>query len=634
MCGIVGLIGQGPLTPDHRNVVDVLSDMIAHRGPDGQGVYSPTDGSPFVMAMRRLAIIDLAGGWQPLYNEDQSIALICNGEIYNFVELRAELSARGHQFRTKSDCEMIVHLYEEFGDDCVHHLRGMFAFALYDVRNRRVLLARDRIGEKPLYLAETPTGEVWFSSEMRPLVRAGAVPFELDREAVWAYMHYGYVPEPQTAVKGIRKLPAGHLMTFDLKAHTRQQRCYWRMEDAPPIEGGPEKVLRAEIDRVFDLIVRSDVPIGIALSSGIDSSAIASLTQKHYPGTLHAFTVGFEGVQRQDERGMAREFCKYAGIPFHSVEVSHQDAVRMFPEVVTRRDDPIADLAGIGYLAVMRAGLAAGVPVMILGHGGDEFFWGYPWVKDALVRNFAKRDLHDGTGGLGRYLRLTKPPRSIALGIRWLKGAGGLLSGYRDYLTDRKSPPDRLVFYDHSPEFRIAAEVLPNVLSPEFLHLGRGVDLLKDQYLPRPWKHLDVHISRLIAQTYLAENGIAQGDRLSMASSVEARMPLVDYRLIETIIGLMKANPLNGMPTPKAWLRAALADVIPDFVARRPKTGFNTPWRIWEPAINRAYGHLMKDGYLESEGIVRTDIERESVSRPILTLEIWCRFMTGETIPP
>jgi asparagine synthase (glutamine-hydrolysing) len=632
MCGIVGLIGTTPLTPEHVDAVRLLSRSIEHRGPDGAGEYQPADGSPFMMAMRRLAIIDLAGGWQPLYNEDQSVALVCNGEVYNYVELRASLAARGHTFRTKSDCEMIVHLYEEFGDDCLHHLRGMYAFALYDVKRRRVLLARDRVGEKPLYIAERPDGNVWFSSELRPLVRSGVVPFQLDREAAWEYFHYGYSPEPRTAVTGVRKLPAGHFMTFDLATGERQQKGYWRMEDAPPIDGDPARVLRAEIDRVFELIVRSDVPIGIALSSGVDSSAIASLTQKSYPGTLHAFTVGFTGSPRQDERAMAKEFCDYAKVPFHSVELSTDDAIRMYPEMIVHRDDPIADLSGVGYLAVMRAGRAAGVPVMIMGHGGDEFFWGYPWVRDAFMRSLAKRDLRAGTGGVGSYLRITKPPRSISLGLRWLRGGGGLLSGYRDYRNDLAAPADRLVFYDHSPEFRVAADRLPTLLQRDFLAFGTSVDLLQRQHVPLPWEHIDAHIARLDAQTYLLENGIAQGDRLSMAASVEGRLPLVDYRLIETAIGLMKANPLKGMPTPKLWLRQALADVIPDFVAKRPKTGFNTPWRAWTPALFEKYGHYLRDGFLQSAGILQPRNDVASYGQDTLAFELWCRQMNGESI--
>jgi asparagine synthase (glutamine-hydrolysing) len=299
MCGIAGVVLSGD--GDFSAAVAAMQDALAHRGPDGAGEFH----EPSVMlAMRRLSIIDLSGGWQPLYSEDRGVVLIANGEIYNFVELRSDLEGRGHRFQTKSDCETIVHLYEDHGIECVQHLRGMFAFALWDRKRRRLLLARDRMGEKPLYVHTSGTRLV-FSSEMKSLLQSGLAPFELDPVSVHLYFHYQFVPDPLTPLSGIRKLPAGHRLVVDVDPWNIREECYWRMEDAPPIDADPAEAIRAQLDEVARLVIRSDVPVGIALSGGLDSGAIAVLAAKHYPGSMRAFSVGYPGRPPSDERAHA-----------------------------------------------------------------------------------------------------------------------------------------------------------------------------------------------------------------------------------------------------------------------------------------------------------------------------------------
>src|SRR4029079_7815734 len=231
MCGIAGIIATQPLTPELRSRVLRMNDRETHRGPDGEGVFH--DG-PVALAMRRLSIIDVKGGHQPLFNEDKSVALVANGEIYNAVELRALLRSQGHQFRTGSDCEVIVPLYEQYDLECVQHMRGMFAFALWDSRLRRLVLGRDRMGEKPLYLS-MQNGVIYFASELKALIASGAVPFELEPTALDLFFHYNYVPEPMTPVRGVQKLPAAHLLTIDADTWKQERRCYWRMGGAPAL---------------------------------------------------------------------------------------------------------------------------------------------------------------------------------------------------------------------------------------------------------------------------------------------------------------------------------------------------------------------------------------------------------------
>lgn len=639
MCGVCGVITRNPVSHDQAQVVARLNHGLFHRGPDGEGDFRADH---VCMAMRRLSIIDLSTGWQPLYNEDRSLALICNGEVYNFVELRKSLEARGHRFSTKSDCETILHLYEDFGDECVHHLRGMYAFALWDSRRRRVLIVRDRMGEKPLYLVERP-GELYFCSEMRTLVQAGVLPMELDPVAVHQYFHFGFVPEPGCALKSVRKLPAGHLLTVDVDTWTVRERGYWRMEDSPPIEGDPPTLVRDELERISELIIRSDVPVGVALSGGLDSSIIAVLAQKNYPGTMHAITIGYEGTPWQDERLMARELAQHLKMPMHEVEITCDDMVRLFPTMANARDEPIADISGIGYWTVMRKARELNLPVMLAGQGGDELFWGYAWVRAAAAATRLRLGLHGGNGssvGLRDYLKLSRMPVSYTGGLRWLQGLGGLRSGWNQWRSDRRGSSSRAVFYETEPLFREAMMHAHAAYTPAFSDLVRDSDPSGGFDLSSPTTNVDVEIMRMISQTYLRQNGIAQGDRLSMASSVELRLPFVDYRLVETVVGLTKARP-SVASQPKLWLRDAVRDIVPAFVMNRRKRGFSPPWRQWWRALQKAHGGNLLDGYLREHGVLSDRGAREMFDKlkpPVLTLpralaeralalEMWCRSL-------
>ncbi len=607
---------------------------MRHRGPDGEGEYS----SPQVsLAMRRLSIIDLEGGWQPLYNEDRSLVLVANGEIYNHVELRQELIGRGHHFRTGSDCETILHLYEEFGLECLRHLRGMFAFALWDEHRRRVMLARDRMGEKPLYLREEE-GRLWFASELKSIVRAGiseaASRLAYDPVAIDHYFHYGYVPEPMTPLAGIRKLPAGHYLTVDLDEWQCREAAYWNMEDAPPLEGDPGELIREQLEGLSRIIVRADVPVGVALSGGLDSSAIAALATAQYPGVIRAFSVGYANQPANDERADAREFARYLRIPFEEVELRVGDLVAFFPELVFWQDDPIADIAGYGYYSVMKLAREHGVPVLLQGHGGDELFWGYPWSSRAVVET--ARKARSGTDW-SDYLQLRFPTSFTARDLlKWALDHGGLKSSLAAWRRDRSTPAEQMVFYDLVPDFANAQRLIRGCYAPGFaasLADNSPTDLFS---IPLPWGNIETSITRLLCQTYLLENGVAQGDRLSMAASVELRLPLLDHRLIETVIGLRKQNSDSHLP-PKAWFRQALAGILPRHVLDRPKRGFAPPVRAWHRAIFAAHGSHLDGGMLVETGLLTHEAAKDlargdfpyGVTAPLsfkaLVLEEWSR---------
>jgi asparagine synthase (glutamine-hydrolysing) len=638
MCGISGFIRKEGMDEKRRGLVRRLNDSLTHRGPDGTGEYHD---AYLALAMRRLSIIDLATGWQPLYNEDQSLVLIANGEVYNFIEMREQLKSRGHRFRTGSDCETILHLYEEYGLECVQHLRGMYAFAIWDIKQQQLLLVRDRMGEKPLYLAESE-GQLVFASEMKALLQAGIVPFKLNPASVHLYFHYGYLPEPDTMISGVRKLPAGHLLVINVKDWSLSERCYWRMEDAPPLDGDPAHIIREELNRVSELIIRSDVAVGVALSGGLDSSVIAALSARKYPGAMHAFTVGYPGNSRNDERADARRLAEHLKMPFHEIELKTEDVVAGFPEMVRCRDDPIADIAGSGYLAIMREARKSNVPVMLMGQGGDELFWGYPWVRNAVRASERKaRQRETGTMRLADYLHFDRPPLSYTAAIRWIKSVAGVLSGIDQYRRDSRSPQEQFVFYDCEPGFLAAMHRLRWAYTTSFARGVAEVRPLQRFFMELPWPNIDVAITRMICQTYLLENGIAQGDRLSMANSVELRLPLVDYRLVETVIGLRKAQTDKDLPA-KHWFIEATQGVLPNYVSERPKRGFSPPWREWYRELFTAYGEDLIDGYLVQAGVLDGDSAKRlargiefprtpmPLAFPAITLEIWSRQMEGE----
>jgi len=637
MCGIAGIITQAPLTPADIAGVRATNAKLTHRGPDGSGEFLNTN---VMLAMRRLSIIDLDGGWQPLYNEDRSLTLVANGEIYNFVELRERLEKLGHRFQTNSDCETILHLYEEHDLDFVQHLRGMFAFALWDTKRKRLVLSRDRMGEKPIYLYQT-NGRLFFASEIKALLASGLVPFELDPTAVNLYFHYQYVPEPMTPLKGVRKLDAASLLIVDVDPWRVEERRYWRMEDAPPIEGDPATLIREQLETVSEIVIRSDVPVGIALSGGLDSSAIAALAARKYPGTMRAFSIGYPGGLANDERSDARALADRLGMPFHDAELTTSEMVAFFPELVYLRDDPIADIAGFGYYSVMKLAREQNVPVVLQGQGGDELFWGYGWVQAAAHASARKLQRSSNPVGALQYVDLNLPG-GLSRGqiAEWAHGLGGLRNSWENLRRDRAASPDQMVFYDLVSDFRTSMAETRKLFSPGFREQINGNTATSLFTFNRPWPNIDVTLTRLICDTYLRENGVTQGDRLGMASSIELRLPLLDHRLVETVIGLRKAHS-DVNQAPKAWFKAALKDVLPDDVINRRKRGFSPPVMEWHRALFAAHGASLADGYLRQHDVLTEESAQALSIGPFpsdsttplsfkaLVLEQWCRRMNN-----
>ena len=603
MCGISGLISSTPLSEKDKVGVARMNAHLFHRGPDSEGTFVSGHA---VLAMRRLSIIDLAGGQQPLYNETRDIAVVCNGEIYNFAALRRELEALGHRFATNSDVETIVHAYESWGDKFLERLRGMFALALWDSTRGRLILARDRLGEKPLYYHRDSSGRLWFSSELRSLMSVMEGRRALTPEAFNLFLTFQYLPEPATPLAGVHQLPAGHLL--DLSPHNldAEPRRYWDPATLREDPLHPVASVKHALGEACQLMGTADVPVAVALSGGIDSSLVAALTARHFSRDLHAFTIGYTGRPATDERSQAQELARRLGIGFTEVEISDDEVIAEFPRMMAAMDTPIADIAAYGYYAVSRAARTAGYPVLLSGTGGDEFFWGYQWVRDAVNRNEA-------------YL--------ASKGWRyWLARLSG-------------RPTGKLDFFGVHAALRGGDTWSRQLLTPS-ARATLPPDLWLTMNSLDPALPIHLAVTMLLNRTWLQSNCLALVDRMSMAHSVEVRLPLLDVDLVNTVTGMRNAGLTDWTQPHKALLVEALQDTLPADVLERKKQGFTPPvWRWMEGIIGR-FGHLVADGSLVRQGLLDPQQATTCLGRfdkpflyKLVFLECWCRLhLDGETV--
>jgi len=635
VCGISGFIGREPVTEREIGAVSKMDRMLAHRGPDDSGFYHE---GRVCLAMRRLSIIDLETGRQPIFSEDRKRVLIFNGEIYNHKELREFLIKKGHVFATQSDSETIIHLYEEYGPGCLEHLRGMFAIVLYDRARQTVFIARDRIGEKPIYLCETGRG-FFFASEIKALLKSGVAAGEIDHQALHYYFHYRYIPEPMTPVAGIRKLKQAHHLLIHLAPWKVTETRYWQLTDLPPVVGNPARLLRETLADVANQIVRSDVPVGIALSGGLDSSAIACLLAAQGK-PVHAISLGYGKNTGHDERRNAEQLAVHLKLPFIGIEADKDQMVEEFGDIVYWRDDPISDISGYNYYSIMKAAKAHNIKVMIQGQGGDELFLSYDWV----LRGVENSILKSSGGGQRRFmdcLSLNSPDSFTPRALKsWTLDLAGLRSSFERYRNLKNEPPDQLELYNLEPMFRHSLRHA-HTMYTDLFHGQVALINVNDAYTyPSPWHHVDVLVTASLFNTYLLQNGIAQGERLSMANSVELRLPLVDHKLVALIVGLRKAGIPLGPG--KTLLKSALAGIIPEFVLNRPKKGFSPPVRFWQNAIYSKYRDQLFDGFLTGHDIIRNGYiekqfkygmpfsdKRRNEFMKLLVLELWFRRMIG-----
>ena len=643
MCGIAGFVSFQGVPQDAAHVAARMRDVLTHRGPDEAGLF--VDGQA-ALAHRRLSIVDLSSGQQPLANEDGQVRVVFNGEIYNHADIRRELQARGHTYRTKSDTETIVHAYEEWGDDCVARFRGMFAFAIWDTRRHRLLLVRDRLGVKPLYWARTGDA-LLFASEIKSLLASGLLPALPNMGALPELLSTRYVSGSDTMFVGVHKLLPGHRLTFERgEVRIRQ---YWdipsgnqqALAGAPDLGGAAPAGSTEVVGRVRELLEESvrlrlmaDVPLGMFLSGGIDSSAIGALMARMVDRPIKTFSVGFE-ERAFNELGYAREVATAIGAEPHEIVIDDRDFFGALPRLVWHEDEPIAHPSSVPLYFVSKLAREQ-VTVVLTGEGSDELLAGYGkypridlnWragtIYERMLPRAVRRLVADALvpalpGRIGRmaarsFLAMPRTPEAMFLD----NFAAIRLDDQRALLADR--PGERAELHAYGPSMTW------------FNRPPAGSSLL----------------TRLLyadMKTYLVELLMKQ-DQMSMATSIESRVPFLDHKLVEFAATLPDSWKLSGFTT-KRVLREAMKGVLPEAILSRPKMGFPVPFASWtRTAWFEPVREVLLDRRTRERGVIDPAAAAQLLSAHqagrtdawdrlwmLLNLELWFRtFIDGDGI--
>jgi len=620
MCGIAGWIAASANAPAD-DAIDPMLDALAHRGPDDRGKCGfrvRSTAEHVVLGHRRLAIIDPDGARQPMCDEAQGLALTFNGEIYNFRELRQTLACAGYAFTRDSDTEVLLRAYQHWGTDVVSRLRGQFAFAIWDAPRERLFLARDRFGEKPLYLYEDSRG-LFFASEVKALLRVPGIAARVDPTAVWDYLAYRYVPGPNTLFAGVRKLMPGCFALW--KQGRLTERRYWSPPDRTARAESPGRTdsvsaFLARLDEAVRLQMVSDVPFGAFLSGGIDSTAIVALMRRH-SNAVKTFSVGFED-DRYSELQYAAEAARQFGTVHHELVVAHRDVIERLPKLVGYRDAPVSEPSDVA-IHMLACEASRSVKMVLTGEGSDELLGGYPkHIAEQLAPRFQQLPgllRHRLVGPLAhalpyRYHRVKTALANLNIEDwreRYVRWFGALSRAERDHLS---------VLGANGSTYHAAG--------PPFDSDPRNSALRSMLYFDQ--------------SSWLPDNLLERGDRMTMAASIEARVPFLDHKLAEFVSSLPDRFRVRGL-TSKWILRAAGRGLIPPRILRRKKVGFRVPVNEWFRGELREFlaDHLQGSSSLTRcyydpvalDAAVSDHLEgrqnREKLLWTLLNLEIWHR---------
>ncbi len=617
MCGIVGFI-NGDLSSANRNILTMMNEAIHHRGPDEDGFYLNEN---IGLAMRRLSIIDLSGGQQPIYNQDKTKSIVFNGEIYNFQELRQSLEKGGHRFYTNSDTEVIIHLYDEYGTDCVQHLRGMFAFAIWDEREKSLFLARDRVGKKPLLYSHLPNGSLVFGSEFQALLKHPDISRDVDYTAIHHYLSFAYVPAPLTAYKKIHKLKPGHWLLW--KNSEIKIEHYWQPDFSKKIKiserEAEEETLRL-LREAVKLRLISEVPLGAFLSGGVDSSVIVALMAEQSTTPVKTFSIGFE-EQDFSELKYARMVAEHVGAE-HNEFIVKPDALEVLPTLVKHYGEPYADPSAIPTYYVARE-TRKHVTVALNGDGGDESFAGY--------ERYAAMALAE------RYLKLPKILRKsiIEKMVNFVPTSETRRSRARDlkrFFETASSPRVERYFRWMS----VIKREMKEELYTEQFHYERAskesINFLQPWYAKANGIGVIDATMMTDQQTYLPDDLLVKVDIASMANSLEARSPLLDHHVIEFAATLPENLKLHGI-TSKYLLKKIAAKLVPPKAVYRRKMGFGVPVGSW---FRGALEPFLRETLLSEKSLARGLFRPETVSRFVaqhtsgerdFTYQLWTLLM-------
>jgi len=628
MCGIVGIVRLDPNdTVDEARLMQ-MRDVLHHRGPDDEGLWVE---GPVGLGHRRLAIVDVAGGHQPMANEDQTVWIVFNGEIYNHAALRPELEAKGHRYRTRSDTETILHLYEEEGERCVERLQGMFAFAVWDRVRRRLFLARDRLGIKPLYYASTERA-LLFASEIKAILTAGILRPEFNEAVLPEFLATRFVSGEETFFRGVRKLLPGRTLTWSVAEGFRERR-YWR----PPVQTFESLTdfrpqadeVRARLETAVRSHLMSDVPLGLFLSGGLDSSGLAALMAPMVKEPIRTFSVGFDEAEA-NELAYARLAAQAVGAEHHEVVVSPGEFFKTLPRLVWHEDEPIAFDSSVPLYFVSRLAQDH-VKVVLTGEGADELFLGYDYRYRVTALNER----------LGR-VYWNAVPRTLRSKVgRCVKTFPKPLRRYAERTFLAYDPGLRGLFFENFAVF-------PEALQQELIR-DKGILTARDPYAVG-LRYCEEHpggilerMSHADLQTYLVELLMKQ-DQMSMAASIESRVPYLDDEFVEHVAAIPGQIRLHGWQT-KAVLREALRDLVPREILTRRKMGFPVPmgrwlrgpfWGVVQEFLLGA--RALERGLFQPAFLRRLTEEHRTGARNhgdrlwlLINLEIWQRiFLDGE----
>jgi asparagine synthase (glutamine-hydrolysing) len=608
-----------------------MLDPIAHRGPDGQGIH--LDGNAGLGHVR-LSIIDLGTGSQPMCNEDETVWIVFNGEIYNYKELRDRLLAKGHVFRSQCDTEVIIHLYEELGEECVRELRGMFAFSIWDAKRRRLFLSRDRVGIKPVYYCQTGRA-FYFASELKAIIADAAVPREVDPAAIREFLSFYYIPGEDTLFRSIKKLLPGHSLVVENGRVTIRR--YWdlrftRERWSQPFDAAAEELRGLLASAVRDHMM-ADVPVGILLSGGMDSSAVLSFAVQGTAKRVKTFTVGFDGDQVVDERPFARLAAERFGAEHYELSISPEDFWNFLPAYVSHMEEPVCEPPAVALYYVSK--LARNhVKVLLSGEGGDEAFAGYPNYPNMMR-------LEQIGATAGPFARMTGAGMALAGRLsgdarveRYGEALGKPLAS--QYFSHSSGPT---AFFNRHARQLLTPDFLNNTASVSamgfILNLTRQVN---DESLLNQMLYVDT-------KTWLPDDLLVKADKITMANSLELRVPLLDHVVLEFAASLPPEFKVRGRET-KRILKSAFAGVLPPEVIKRKKAGFPVPYERW---LNGPLKERIEDLLLSDRATARGYFQKSEVRRlseanaregkyakeifSLLVLELWHRRFLDQGSP-
>lgn len=619
MCGIAGFITIKNI--DKNSLIKSMTDIITHRGPDDEGFFTAQN---LALGMRRLSIIDLAGGHQPVYNEDDSIAIVFNGEIFNYLNLKKDLENRGHTFKTNSDTETIVHAYEEYGFDCLHKLNGMFGFAIFDSRKQLLFIGRDRLGVKPLHYFYQD-GDFVFGSEIKSILKFPGIHQEIDLEALNLFLSFYYIPSPNTIYKGIRKLHPGHYMVIH-QGQAPHIEKYWDIPLDETIRNLSYQEHQENIRELLNDSVKrrmiADVPLGAFLSGGIDSSIIVGLMARNSSKPIETFNISFKDYKVYDESDRAQVVAKFNQTNHHEFVLKYNDIQEVLPKIIWDLEEPFADSSAIPTYYVARE-TRKYVTVALSGDGGDELFGGYTKYTGEYWLNIYNR--------IPVLIRKQVLERIVDI---LPAGRGNqfkeLVRKMKKFLNSQSQLPEQR---HHGLMTSFTAEMKSQLFSQnEFLIREISQNIVNQYFNEYPRQDTLFKMSYTDLKLALPEDMLTKVDKMTMLNSLEARTPFLDYRLAEYALNIPSGYKLKGT-NGKYILKDTFKDLLPDSIIGKSKSGFGVPIGEWfKHELNPLLMETLSEINLKKHGLFNYEYIKRMVGLHVsgkqdLTPQIWSLFV-------